>query len=486
MAPDFEQLNKKKIIIAIPNPAFAEALKKHFENENIHVLEVCVVVDHLVERLHLIKEDPSTSLDAVIISSSLAVKQSDKRHEFLADVIDRIREDFSKSSIIFLSDEKQGHPLLAELVSMGIYNIFLKSQKSEPLNIKQLIKCIDHPLPYSEVKKYRNYDQGIPWRRFVNGAQSITINIEGHNKDKAHRRQDKQNVKEGEVSTNTSNEINSSSKEMDEDEEHLVKSNKQTNKTILPDIMEEELEESDFWTLPDLKQKIVVRDRIVGKSVISVVGIEKGVGTTHSSILIANYLASHGYSVKLLELSGNNELVYIEKAYEGKNVDTRLNDEFIIEGVTYVKSADEFEMADHLNSEHTHIVLDMGTYETTEHISEFHRASTQVVVASGSEWKQHNIKRFLSSNHVDLERCIFMVPLVSKQSIADIEKDNEGIHALEIPFHSDPFDSQDDTNEQFDLVFDRGFTKKKKMIKRSILLLATIILMFLLIFFISR
>ncbi|SDM14689.1 hypothetical protein SAMN05428961_11056 [Paenibacillus sp. OK060] len=484
MVPDFEQMKKKNIIIAIPNPAFAEALKKHFENENINVLEVCVVVDHLVERLHLIKEDPSITLDGIIISSSLAVKQSDKRHEFLADVIDRIREDFSDSSIIFLSDEKQGHPLLAELVSMGIYNIFLKSQKSEPLNIKQLIKCIDSPLPYSEVKKYRNYDQGISWRRFVNGAQSITINIEGQNKDKAHRRQEKQSLKENEVASNASDEIEISEKI--HNVEQLPKNNKPITKTVLPDIMEEELEESDFWVLPDLKQKIVVRDRIVGKSVISVVGVEKGVGTTHSSILIANYLASHGYTVKLLELSGNNEFVFIEKAYEGKNVNTRLSDEFEIEGVTYVKSTDDFEMADHLNSEHTHIVLDMGTYDTSEHIPEFHRASTQIVVASGSEWKQHYIKRFLSSNLVDLERCIFMIPLVSKQSIVDIKKDHDGIRALDIPFHSDPFDSQDDTDEQFDLVFDRGFTKKKRMIKRSILILAIIILMFLLIFFISK
>ncbi|MBY0217938.1 hypothetical protein [Paenibacillus illinoisensis] len=485
MAPDYEQFQKKNIIIAIPNPAFGEALKKHFENENINVLEVCVVVDHLVERLHLIKEDSSVKLDAVVISSSIAVKHSDKRHEFLADVIDRIREDFSDSSIIFLSDEKQGHPLLAELVSMGIYNIFLKSQKSEPLNIKQLIKCIEHPLPYREVKKYRKYDQGIPWRRFVNGAQSITINIEGQN-NKVHKRQDKQYVKEGDDTSSTSIEINDSSNEKNEEIKHSVVSNEQKSKPILPDIMEEELEESDFWALPDLKQKIVVRDRIVGKSVISIVGVQKGVGTTHSSILISNYLASHGYSVKLIELSNNNEFVHIEKAYEGKNVDTRLSDQFEIEGVTYVKSTDDFEMADHLNSEHTHIVLDMGTYETSEYLSEFHRANTQVIVASGSEWKQHEIRKFLSSNLVDMGRCIFFIPLVSKQSIVDIKKDCDGIRAFDIPFHSDPFDSQDDTNEQLDLVFDQGFTKKKRMIKRTILILVIILFLLLFIFFISK
>ncbi|RRJ54894.1 hypothetical protein EHV15_35575 [Paenibacillus oralis] len=469
MEPNNDISRKKNVIIAIPTPAFADGLRKHFENEGLNVLEVCVVVDHLLEKLHELKSEPSIKLDGIVISSAIATKLSDKRLEFLADVVEKIRDEFSETSIIFLSDESQGHPLLAELVSMGIYNIFVKSaQKSEPLNIKQLIRCIDQSMLYHEVKKYRNYDTGIPWRRsFVNGGHSITINIEGQGKEKTTRRttpiQDPDDTPTPVVKEISKPEFvpdGDGSRKQSEKQE--TKTNKPQK---FPDILEEELEDHEFlWQLPPIIPKVIVRDRIVGKSIIAVAGIEKGAGTTHTSVLIANYLAGRGYSVKLIECNGSKEFVYIERAYEGKNVNTQKTDEFEINGVTYVKASSELDMAYHVTSDHSHIVLDMGPYEHSDFIEEFHRAGRQFLVAQGSEWKQYTIKRFIQTNRsVDQSRWIFLIPLVDKQTISDIRGENEDIAAYKLPFHPDPFECQTDTDEEFNQLFDGRQATRLKM-----------------------
>jgi hypothetical protein len=461
---------KRNVIIAIPNPSFGDGLKKHFENEGVNVIGVYVVLDHLIEKLHSLKSEPNIKLDGLVLNSSIAAKGKDKRLEFLADVIEKIRDDFSETSIIFLSDEMQGHPLLAELVSMGVYNIFAKSaQKTEPLNIKQLIRCIDQPMLYSEVRKFRDYNKDIPWRRFINGAQTITINVENP----------KDNTPENSPARNTSTQEPPREISVPSTREEPVTIKTETTTTTppateppkqkdaLPNILEEELEEEEFlWTLPPVRPKVIVRDRIIGKQIIAVAGIEKGVGTTHTAILVANHLASKGYQVKLIECNGSNEFVYIEKAYEGRNVDVNRSDEFEINGVTYVKSSENLDMTVQMTSEHTHIVLDLGSYENSEYIEEFHRAGIQLLVGSGSEWKQYTIKQFIKSNRdVDQSRWKFVVPFANKQTINDIKGDNEDISVVAIPYHPDPFIGQDKTEECLDVLFEGGRPKRRKLLK---------------------
>jgi len=69
MEPDTQYGRKKNVIIAIPNPAFGEGLKKHFENEGLNVLGVYVVLEHLIESLHMMKSHSNIKLDGLVLSS---------------------------------------------------------------------------------------------------------------------------------------------------------------------------------------------------------------------------------------------------------------------------------------------------------------------------------------------------------------------------------------------------------------------------------
>jgi len=479
---------KRNIIIAFPTPEFAEGLKKLYEDNGVNVLEVCVVIDHLIEKLEELKSDSSIKLDGLVISSAIATKLSDKRLEFLADVIEKIREDFSDTSIIFFSDETQGHPLLAELVSIGVYNIIVKSdQKKNGLSIDLLLRYIDQPMLYSEVKRYRDFNKDIPWRRFAPGGQSVSIHINNKTKDRVDKQQPSTSVSTDSLPEDLLR-ITSSNDEVKKQKEKNDHTKHSMQNALMQKILEEEMEDDIFqWQLPTIeKPKIIIRDRIVGKSVIAVAGVDHGVGTTHTAILIANFLASNGYAVKLIEYSGNQEFVNIERAYEGKNADTHKTDEFEINGVTYVKAGTDVDMARHVTSEHTHIVLDLGAFDDTEQIEEFHRASKQILVAPGGEWKQYIVRRFIKTNQSsDQSKWVFLIPLVTKQTINDIQGENDDISAYHIPFHPDPFRNQVETDEQLSHLFDVGETTRRKN-KKIWVEIAIVIILVLIIFSIFR
>lgn len=168
---------QKQIIVAIPNPPFAEALKRSFEARGVHVIDVVVVLEHLVEALAQ-NEAKRISVDGVVLSTDLSKKIDDKRLELLSDTLLGIREKFSHVQFVVLANQREGHPLLAEFINMGIYNVFIKDQKQSSLDISKLIDSIENPLPFSEVSKFRNIDTSIPWRRIYQGGTSIQIQVD--------------------------------------------------------------------------------------------------------------------------------------------------------------------------------------------------------------------------------------------------------------------------------------------------------------------
>lgn len=164
----------RKIIIASANADFAESLKKHFERQDFKVVEIVVVLEHLIETLEMFRVE-GERVDGIILTSDIGRKNGDKRLELVSDVLLTIRERYSEVNVVVLANESQGHPFLAELVSMGIYNIFIKG--GSDFTIPALISTFEKPMAFSEVAKYRNADPKILWSREIRGGQAIQIHI---------------------------------------------------------------------------------------------------------------------------------------------------------------------------------------------------------------------------------------------------------------------------------------------------------------------
>jgi hypothetical protein len=167
----------KKLIIAIPNASFAEGIKKYIEKkEQYKVVEIVVVLEHLVEQLEMLNQE-NEHIHAIFLSSDISKKLDDKRLEFLSDTLLTIRQRFSQINFVVLVNQKEGHPFLAELVNMGIYNIFTREEGASTFDLPTMLETIETPLPFSEATKFRDVDPTIPWRRLYKGGGTINVNI---------------------------------------------------------------------------------------------------------------------------------------------------------------------------------------------------------------------------------------------------------------------------------------------------------------------
>lgn len=164
---------KKNLIIASSNIELAEGIKKQIESKGYKVVTVEVSVEHLLEALEQHEKHHGNRIDGIIITTDIAKKLSDKRLEFLSDSLLTIREDYSHVQFIVLANESAGHPFLAEIFQMGIYNIFRKGE--DDLSVDVFVKHLETPKKFSEVSKYRDVNPNIRWRKSFNGPHKVLI-----------------------------------------------------------------------------------------------------------------------------------------------------------------------------------------------------------------------------------------------------------------------------------------------------------------------
>lgn len=212
------------------------------------------------------------------------------------------------------------------------------------------------------------------------------------------------------------------------------------------------------------------RDRLLGTAVIAVTGAEPGVGTTHTSISIANFLARQNYSVILVEANESNDYVEIEAAYEGiSDIKLIKTTSFNLLGVKYIKNATELNMIDLLATNYSFIVLDLGFYDNSEWYEEYLRASISIVVGSGSEWKQKNIKKFFREQiHLDQSKWRLCIPFADKQVLADVRKILPKRKVYGIPFHPDPYEENDEVDHQIEELLKLNQHHKLNVLKKKL------------------
>ncbi|RLZ15025.1 hypothetical protein, partial [Proteus mirabilis] len=132
---------------------------------------------HLIETIEEAYENDEPVFGLIVITD-LAYKLNDKRLEYLSDVLLSIRTRHSEIRTVVLSNESEGHPLLAELVNMGIYNIFVRSATNSTISIVDIMNCFEKSKEFAEVAKYREYSKDIAWRKIDNGGNEISVKTE--------------------------------------------------------------------------------------------------------------------------------------------------------------------------------------------------------------------------------------------------------------------------------------------------------------------
>lgn len=168
---------------------------------------------------------------------------------------------------------------------------------------------------------------------------------------------------------------------------------------------------------------------------ISIMGIETGVGNTHLSIMTANYLANVlGIKVALIEYNDSNDFMKIRM--ETGAVSEKIK-AFYYHNMFFYKAGSFSELAKIFAMDYEIIVIDMH-YLYDGCIEEFLCSDVRVVTSSVNTWKQRELKKFLYNNKdiaVDAYKCVAFS--YNEESLEAVKK-NFGCNIIKVPFEPDP------------------------------------------------
>ncbi|WP_103110900.1 hypothetical protein [Brevibacillus reuszeri] len=253
----------------------------------------------------------------------------------------------------------------------------------------------------------------------------------------------------------------------------------------------EQIEELEI-NPPAIREKQTLVETIIGTVIIAVVGVEPTAGSTHTAILIADFLSRKGRNVSIIEANNSDDFSRIANAYDG--LAGVPNDEqfFTIEGVDYYKSNYRYDVPELLEMSYDYIVLDLGSYRDTVYMEEFYRAHVQVVVGHGIEWRQGKVYEFANEHrHRDQSKWIYCIPTVNKLIQSDVQKGlGTGIVHV-IPQHPDPYKSQRDTDNVLETFLKEYMGQKRKktstrVYMAAIILLSVIVIMLFIILYLKN
>ncbi|MFS0841351.1 hypothetical protein [Paenibacillus sp. 1P03SA] len=197
------------------------------------------------------------------------------------------------------------------------------------------------------------------------------------------------------------------------------------------------------------KEKLLLMETIIGSILVALIGAEHAVGTTHTTLLLANYLTRKGYSVAVIEASDKKDFAALEYAYEGRKGFTSSERMFEMRGADYYKAGLRIDLSEF--KAYDYILLDLGNYQETEYFEEFKRAHVQIVVGHGSEWRQKRLYEFSKANdRLDQTNYIYCVPFVDKIVLQDIKEELPEGKVFAVPAHSDPYKNKKETDVLFD------------------------------------
>lgn len=222
--------------------------------------------------------------------------------------------------------------------------------------------------------------------------------------------------------------------------------------------------ESDI-KIKEVRERVVIERRPVGKVTVSIAAVSNGVGCTHTSIAVASFLSAFG-SVALIEDSQRPSLGYISGlgqeipnkagAFRHYNADIYplpqqqelLADSFLYERL--LPSLGNYE----------YVVRDLGVLDP-ERLRELYRAESGVLVVSASPWrimdfvKMHNL---LKDDFVNIN----VVSTFGSEKDLRLYRQVTSIVPIMLPLSIDPSHVSKDSECVFNKMFDFLLPERKQ------------------------
>ena len=165
-------------------------------------------------------------------------------------------------------------------------------------------------------------------------------------------------------------------------------------------------------------------------------GIGRGVGTTHLTIMIGNYLVNGlGKKVALLELNRNNSYTEI-KNMKCSNIYKTC---FEVNGMDFYENILYEDIPKIMESNYNYLILDVSSHYILGR-NEFLRSHKKIVVGSLSKWKAHEYFDCFEDMKLISEISVCEFLSLSKDcDVVKIVKDKYRVQIDQIPFEQNPF-----------------------------------------------
>ncbi|QQZ64641.1 hypothetical protein JI735_33885 (plasmid) [Paenibacillus sonchi] len=111
----------------------------------------------------------------------------------------------------------------------------------------------------------------------------------------------------------------------------------------------------------EVKERIIITERIVGTVIIAIAGTCRGSGSTHNAIQISNFLRNDGYDVACVEMldpdMGPPSFKFLG---DGDGRQTKVEKGFHVNGIDFYKEVDSDQYVQIIQAQYQYVVIDLG------------------------------------------------------------------------------------------------------------------------------
>lgn len=189
------------------------------------------------------------------------------------------------------------------------------------------------------------------------------------------------------------------------------------------------------------KSKVILKP-LKQKIVISLIGTQKRIGVTHTSITLAYSLMKKGYKVAVVELNENDVFKFFSNCYENTIYNNEASRFIKIYQIDLYPKIDIDTLYKIQGLNYDYIIIDNGDIENCN-ISEHNKADVKLVCFGAKAWEQHNLNSIflLGENVTESYRFITLCDEKIKEEIIEELQPNK----VYFPKHSpEPFSEDEE------------------------------------------
>lgn len=177
--------------------------------------------------------------------------------------------------------------------------------------------------------------------------------------------------------------------------------------------------------------------KMVNNHLIGVAGTQNRIGTTHFSIMLANFFRKKGFMVALLEMNASEDFESILEEFGEREFEEGY---FTLNGVNFYKNVVLDKLHQIEAGAYNFIIIDFGTYENCDLVT-FHRCHEKMIIGGSKPWELKNVNNIFNMAGMEvLKEYIFYFNFSLPKDQADIRTamlEFQKVHFLNID--NDPF-----------------------------------------------